>query len=1371
MNPISPSFVVPLTCPNHSELKDGASEISETVNPLERSCSNTQASSFVFWDYYHDVGEQVRSPQVRAVVGCRDGTLYAFRKSRTQGKIVPPVISKPPEPPPEPPRPSRSFQRSSLSSRSTSPTTSPLAPFHVMSRSRIISGVTAAQVEAPKNYVDFDDEPDKLKDMLKGRSHKERSAPSSGDNSPAPSVYHVKRADAPKSLLSATNSPSQTPKSLSSPPSPAIQAFSADDTVHDLALLCRIIPARSSPVSAMLSIENNALVAVLQESGDLSLFSTEDGTCMFSVLIESAPMQPPQGFPDQESSHDVWIWSHLQLFHIGEVSMLLATATLDPNSATHGALDSPDNGILEKSRLVIFQLRANDERGPYEVELEKIGQWHFDGPAQGVGILHESDKKYIFYSVSADGGFSVRSLHLLPRVAPQQAEAPAEEQHANNHNLASLPLFKAMKPRSTEHLPLVESKKEPGRISLDGESRAGQLLTDGALLLGLRPRSSTGHLRSLCWTDQTLMVFEYIENTFSVLFSSPHPLIQKAEWVDVNSYALVFEERTEFYALKSVDANNDEISEASTIQSPVHIQPHLLHTISTGSSEALQVVSIDELLVTKVSNDGRRTLESYKYSAESKEQRSSVIWQASGGKQGSDHTIQQTSVLPLGFDNILLGYSDGSLRQCSLAQMSVATSPAPLKASASSIADAVIGLHVVHNSRTRERFIVGGGDDGSIAFWTIDTLNLCARWTIFTTPLASVIQFRDERRGPLRGCVLCVSQDGTIAVIVVDGFQFLYLIPGILLGEENILLVYADRRVRLWDVKTKEFWRSMSLDKAEELVAQGGWTDVSIDTGGSLPDVAISPLSARAAATLSLDLERFISESTTTARLISTGRDQTRAIYSALDQLRLILSILLTPGLNPDIDTLCQEKLGVKPSTIHTGSSSPGSSCLYHGGQSRDPWTVSGDVSAARALAITVVLRALSLFDELAEATATIVTFYATSLAAAVGPLYQPPSLTYLARRWFDSSNEMRQAARTLFDATVAHLSDDETNSLAEHWQHHLPCLQSTADRESLPAALSLFLCGYIAAEKYSLLSSNALTDISKSITLYLHDEQSMYRVLAIDLCSRGFHIWQHYVDVMEILRALFTLATNSRKESITAQNAGPQARLAVLQIASNNTALFMTTLALDILKPLGVDHRKSVMQIVAFLIRKRPLVLYPHLPRLMEAVVKSLDPNSTSHREAVLDTATEIIGHVVKTFPTVDFHMTSQRLAVGTSEGAIVMYDLKTAIRLYVLEGHKKRITACTFSPDGRRLITLSLEESVVLVWKVGSSFSSFFNPGAPPRQGHGGSDPFKTLSFNVGDEANMTVAESLNLVRFEWTADRSVRLKIRESTLTFST
>lgn len=148
---------------------------------------------------------------------------------------------------------------------------------------------------------------------------------------------------------------------------------------------------------------------------------------------------------------------------------------------------------------------------------------------------------------------------------------------------------------------------------------------------------------------------------------------------------------------------------------------------------------------------------------------------------------------------------------------------------------------------------------------------------------------------------------------------------------------------------------------------------------------------------------------------------------------------------------------------------------------------------------------------------------------------------------------------------------------------------------------------------------------------------------------------------------------------------------------------------------------------------------------------------------------------------------MATQRLAVGSNEGAVVMYDLKTAIRLYVLEGHKKEITACSFSPDGRRLVTLSMDESVVLVWKVGSSLTSFFNPGAPPRQGHGGSLPYKTLNFNIGSSGmlrslsnlyhflvklgTMSVPETYEKIRFEWIADRSARLNISESVLTFST
>lgn len=108
---------------------------------------------------------------------------------------------------------------------------------------------------------------------------------------------------------------------------------------------------------------------------------------------------------------------------------------------------------------------------------------------------------------------------------------------------------------------------------------------------------------------------------------------------------------------------------------------------------------------------------------------------------------------------------------------------------------------------------------------------------------------------------------------------------------------------------------------------------------------------------------------------------------------------------------------------------------------------------------------------------------------------------------------------------------------------------------------------------------------------------------------------------------------------------------------------------------------------------------------------------------------------------------MQSQRLCVGTSEGVVIMYDLKTATRLYVLEGHRKRLAACSFSPDGRRLATVSLEEGIVRVWKVGSSLTSLFMPGVPPRQGHSGSEPFKTLNFNVQDEGIIRLYQEIYL------------------------
>jgi WD40 repeat protein len=152
-------------------------------------------------------------------------------------------------------------------------------------------------------------------------------------------------------------------------------------------------------------------------------------------------------------------------------------------------------------------------------------------------------------------------------------------------------------------------------------------------------------------------------------------------------------------------------------------------------------------------------------------------------------------------------------------------------------------------------------------------------------------------------------------------------------------------------------------------------------------------------------------------------------------------------------------------------------------------------------------------------------------------------------------------------------------------------------------------------------------------------------------------------------------------------------------------------------------------------------------------------------------------LADLVRTYPSIDFHRGTQKLAVGTFEGASIMYDLKTATRLYVLTtpGVTRPCTAVSFSPDGRRLVTLSLDARVVSVWKVGSSLMGLVSWGKVPRQ-HGvhstiDEGPFKTFDVPLtSDNSDLQVSDILSMVSMEWLGDRSVKLRIREAAFTFS-
>lgn len=675
---------------------------------------------------------------------------------------------------------------------------------------------------------------------------------------------------------------------------------------------------------------------------------------------------------------------------------------------------------------------------------------------------------------------------------------------------------------------------------------------------------------------------------------------------------------------------------------------------------------------------------------------------------------------------------------------------------------------------------------------------------------------------------------------------------------DELLLIYEDSRARVWDMRTLELRRSIGQDQATALLddGKGWWTRFSMSvfkletehgSAGVLSSIATSRditagtmlanlrRAIEAASRMVLPLKSSIQtqqqdegeENTDSTGVVDEKLNEKRAATvsinsnngkKAVNTLRSLMHSLMPLGLDTDGDAFAAKLLELsKPcptSWIRSGtfSSSTGHLALVvQSDLASSILSLSKVITTARLLGLTAMLLITSKITELRSFSIELLTML-DSIEGLVGDGFQSPCLAMLTNYILDSVMELQQAAQTLFTTTLDAMSQEQIDTLCQEWSRHLP---SRGEQKEEKANKAVLLLGLISIEKFTMLPPVLLKEVANSIALYVKDDAlPTQQTTAIILCDRGFTIFQHYFDAMNVVRALFSLSTSKSQEqkenvSATVLENRALARRATLRIAEDNTPLFMTTLSLDILHAQSPAHCDATMRLVALMVRKRPLILYPNLPRLAEAVVKSLDPTDTSMRSVIHRSATIIISELIATYPTIAFHKELQRLAVGTFEGAIIMYDLKTSTRLYVIEAHHGSLSGLSFSQDGRRLISICLRDTKVKVWKTGVGFSSFLSFGGAPRQGNllsvssnggtssstphsalpsstmgkteshqgaaastngGGTDAYKTFEFGrISEEDPAKEADNLKLISFDWVGPRNIKVGVGETCISF--
>lgn len=287
-----------------------------TTKAIELSFVSGKPSTLATWGFtpqLEDISppsqDNQTAPLRGASIGCEDGSVYIFHpKMGAKTDLISPVqftfelADTLLHTQPSTPSVISHLGRNPSAFSSQSSLKSATNPFH-LSRSRVVSGVTAEAVEAPKNYVDFEEEQEKLKDLLKRKSptkerhHADGIPPSLEKNIPI-----SKHPLQPLTAITTETQPRKTTKkkpenrihppthsrtpshpidSTSTPTSPTFSPphLHGPGSIYSLYLRSHTFPSRFGPgraVSQLLVDESQRYIVCLQENGYIHQRLTPD---------------------------------------------------------------------------------------------------------------------------------------------------------------------------------------------------------------------------------------------------------------------------------------------------------------------------------------------------------------------------------------------------------------------------------------------------------------------------------------------------------------------------------------------------------------------------------------------------------------------------------------------------------------------------------------------------------------------------------------------------------------------------------------------------------------------------------------------------------------------------------------------------------------------------------------------------------------------------------------------------------------------------------------------------------------------------------------------------------------------------------------
>ncbi|CAG9332267.1 unnamed protein product [Blepharisma stoltei] len=309
-----------------------------------------------------------------------------------------------------------------------------------------------------------------------------------------------------------------------------------------------------------------------------------------------------------------------------------------------------------------------------------------------------------------------------------------------------------------------------------------------------------------------------------------------------------------------------------------------------------------------------------------------------------------------------------------------------------------------------------------------------------------------------------------------------------------------------------------------------------------------------------------------------------------------------------------------------------------------------------------------------------------------------------------------------------------ESNSTTANNHHYVSLIES----------LCSILLGFLAIERHQI-DSEVVENLVLSLRNMIKSKIQNYVAIAAKILGEGIAIWKINLTKNQIIDLCRELLIHSEKDT---ELKGTFYK-ALFKIVACDVNFFLEFLSKEIDNfTFMKTFPETCLTILNMFITKKYEEAAVFLPGIIEVIMRTLDPHSPIIRKNCLEKAGEALKNLVKKLPMVGFSQLTQRLAIGTLDKLIVVYDLKTANQWKVLEGHEGPVSAVEFDKTGKLLASYSSKDGSVRIWKMEKGFFQELMSGS-------NSKPWLVHNIEKVQSKGSSYKEYLDILNLEWAED----------------